>query len=134
MHILPFVIISVFHLTSYALNIMHCFYSTTVHSSTVLQTKFLSLFITFISLYMILITLNFSQGKQCPHLTNNFSSSPSSYYLSSQQEDIIQMLLLPWAPQSSVASFPFSQLPSHTERILYNSLSVTCQSHLFILL
>lgn len=57
----------------------------------------------------------------------SFSSSPFLFYLSSQEDNIVDAappLGIPYfqSPQTSIASFPFLQLLLHTERILYNFL------------
>ena len=94
-------------------------YFITIHSSAILKTEFLSVCMCLSFHY------NISQGNNAFHQSRPFPSS--SFYLSSQQENMVDGPSLPWAcpasslPNSLLPHFPSCNCPD-TQRILYNSV------------
>ena len=118
-HTSPFFKVSQCFTSSNVSNIMHCNYFITIHSSAILKTEFVSICMCLSFHYKI------SQGDNAFHQSRSFPSS--SFYLSSQQENMVNGPSLPCAgpasnlPNSLLPHFPSCNYPD-TQRILYNSV------------
>ena len=118
-HTSPFFKASQCFASSNVANITHCNYFITIHPSAILKMEFVSICMCLSFHY------NISQGDNAFHQSRSFPSS--SFYLSSQQEHMVNGPSLPCAcpasslPKSLLPHFPSCNCPD-TQRILYNSV------------